>query len=284
MEKIHIGIVQIATKKLDLEHNFNQSIKLIRKVANKGAKIICTCECMLDGYAFDTKEFRNHPEKYSLPIDHPYIRQYLDLAQELEVFLLIGLSLIEEKKGTKLFRNAILIIDPKLGIIGQYNKVHSTYGNFEAEFYTHGTEFPVFNLQISGETRVTIGIMICYDRQMPETARILAIKGAEIIFNPAATGNFRRGWNTRLIQTRSYENKCYVCSVNHAAPRINGRSLVTDPNGKIIARCVPWETVKVIRVDLKNVYEKRRDLETRRPSVYQDLLKSTKTNEMSANL
>jgi predicted amidohydrolase len=277
MRKLSIGIVQIASKKLNLLYNFERSKALITKAAKKGAKIICTCECMLDGYAFNTEEFRHCPEKYSPNLNHEYIKDYCRLASNLNVVLLIGLSLreeIDERKSEK-YRNAVLLIEPLKGVTGQYNKVHSTYGNFEADFYTHGTDFPVFDVHIDDSFHTRIGIMICYDRQLPEPARILAARGAEIIFNPSATDNFRRGWNTRLIQTRAYENKCFVCSVNHAWPRNTGRSFVAGPRGDVITRCFPWESIKVIKIELNQIEKKRPELRTRRPSVYQGLLEPT---------
>lgn len=149
----------------------------------------------------------------------------------------------------------------------RYAKVHSTFGNIEARFYRHGESFPVFNVDGAG-----VGIMICYDRQLPETARLLRLNGAGVILNPAATGNFSRGWNTRLLQTRAYENGCFVVSVNHAFPRLNGRSLACDPGGKVIARCPPWECEKVVSLDIEQVHEKASILHTRRQSVYGGLL------------
>jgi predicted amidohydrolase len=166
------------------------------------------------------------------------------------------------------------LITPSGDIQGSYFKVHSTYENSEATFYSHGTEYPVFPIQI-GEITTKLGIMICYDRQMPECARILSIHGAEIIMNPAATGNFRSRWNTHLIQTRSYENKVYVVSVNHAWPRVNGRSFITSPSGRVVGRLPFWQSARVYKLNLSNVREKRKDLYTRRPSTYQGLLDPT---------
>jgi predicted amidohydrolase len=280
LEKIKIGIIQIATKKLDLDYNFTRSVAMIRKGAEKGAKILCTNECMLDGYAFEHPKFKENPDDYCVPITSQYFEDYKVLAQELGVYLLIGCSLLEFNGEKKHYRNSIVVIGPMGVIIGVYNKVHSTYSNFEAVFYKHGEDFPVWSLDFdNNQNKVNIGIMICYDRQMPETARILAVRGAEIIFNPSATGNFRRGWNTHMIQTRAYENKCYVVSTNHGSPRINGRSFVADPNGKVIARCPFREHVKVVELDLTLVRSERKNLFTRRPTVYDGLMERTKTIE-----
>jgi N-carbamoylputrescine amidase len=268
---IHVGIVQIPTRKCNLEMNYQKAEKMILKAAQKGADIICTQECMLDGYAFDTPEFKQKPELYSIQRNGEYWMKFLRLAQDLGVYLLLGCSL-QEDNGV--YRNAVIIYSPRGAVIGEFFKVHSTYGNYEAQFYQHGRDFPVFEIDIKGKL-IKIGVMICYDRQMPESARILAIRGADIIFNPAATGNFSRGWNKRLIQTRAYENKVFVVSVNHAAPRINGRSFIVNPNGQVIARCWPFAQVKIKKINLALVRAKKNDLHTRRPSVYQGMLEPT---------
>jgi N-carbamoylputrescine amidase len=267
MAKIRVGIAQIGTKRLDLAGNFARAERLIRKAARKGAQIICTQECMLDGYAFESPAFQANPSAYCVPITHPYCAQFAQLAKILRVHLIIGMSLME---SPGIYRNCAIIFTNTGDIGGVFYKVHSTYGNLEARFYKHGEDFPVFHLNLDGEP-VTIGIMICYDRQMPESARLLAIRGAEIIFNPSATGNFRRSWNTHLIQTRAYENKCFVVSVNHAAPRINGHSFITSPSGKVIVRCGRFESAKVVVLDLDPVRRQRKDLMTRRPTVYAGL-------------
>jgi predicted amidohydrolase len=269
---IRIGIVQPVTRKCELEFNYNRSKGLITRAAEKKADIICTPECMLDGYAFNTDQFQTTPENYCVPESHPYIQGYQELAKKLGKYLIIGLSLLENaNEKDKKYRNAALLVNPDGDIQGKYFKMHSTYQDLEATFYAHGTEFPVFPVQIN-EITAKIGIMICYDRQIPETARILALNGAEIIFNPAATGNFRHSWNTHLIQTRSYENKCFVVSINHAMPRINGRSFITDARGRVIYRCPPWEYVGIKKINIAPIQQDRTQLATRRPSLYQRLI------------
>jgi len=267
---LKVGIIQVNTKRMDLEWNYYNVVEKVRKAAKKGAAIVCTPECMLDGYAFDKPEFQENPEEYCIdPESSKYARGFKDLAAELGIYMLIGAS-IAEKRNTPVYRNAILVYDPSGSEIGRFSKVHSTYKNLEATFYKHGDVFPVFSLE-KDDVKTTFGVMICYDRQVPETARILAVKGARIIFNPSATGNYARGWNTRLLRTRAYENGCFVVSVNHASPRINGFSLAINPRGNIIKRLNTWEKVKVVNLDLDLVNKTNKRLGTRRPTMYDEL-------------
>lgn len=272
MTQITIGLIQPATKKLHLDHNLAKSRRLIKKAADGGADIVCTPECMLDGYSFDSDEFQEDPSNYCIEDDKDdeYILKFSDMAQKAEVYMIIGCSLMQKDKKTNepVYRNAALLFDPDGEIAGKYYKVHSTYKNLEATFYKHGESIPVFPVTVRDET-FKIGIMICYDRQLPETARILRLKGAEIIFNPAATGNFRRRWNTNLMRTRAYENRCFVVSVNHAAPRINGRSFAVDVKGNVIKRLPHWNSFRNVTVDTQSVRNEEHNLRTRRPSVYE---------------
>ncbi|MHA1369479.1 MAG: carbon-nitrogen hydrolase family protein [Promethearchaeota archaeon] len=270
---LKVGIIQIRTRKLDLDWNYKNCIKMIEKAVKSGARVVCTPECMLDGYSFDDQRFQREPEKYCVdPGNSEYYQGFKSLAERTRVCLLIGMSIKEESNDVA-YRNAVVVFGPDGKEVGHYYKVHSTFNNLEARFYKHGEHYPVFDLHLDGfEKPVKIGVMICYDRQLPEPARILRIKGACIIFNPSATCNFNRDWNTHLIQTRAYENKCYVVSVNHAFPRMNGLSFASNPNGKVIMRCPPWNCIRIINLNLELFGNNKPALMTRRPTTYSEIL------------
>ncbi len=290
-KKIKIGIIQVNTERCNIEKNANKAIDLIKEAHQKGAQIVCTSECMLDGYGFDSEEFKAHPEKYAFTAKSEIVQRFFDLAKELGIYLALGLSLKapkhdptdsnkrENTNESSPYRNCVLLVGPDGKERGKYYKIHSTFQNYEADFYEHGTETPVFNLDLNNSP-VKVGFMICYDRQMPETARMLKIKGAEIIFNPVATGNFKSRWfphwNTRLMRTRAYENDVFIVSVNHAAPRLTGHSLVVDPKGKRIKTLSRWQQAKVVEINLNKIEDSGHHLYTRRPSVYSSLLEDSK--------
>ncbi|NMC05519.1 MAG: carbon-nitrogen hydrolase family protein [Candidatus Lokiarchaeota archaeon] len=270
--RVKVGLLQPATRKRDLEHNLTLLESLATQAARRGACIACTPECMLDGYSFDDPEFQADPARYCIEIDgSKRDRACRDLAKRLGIHLIVGMSTMEA--GTPpVYRNAAVLYDAGGQNRGIYFKMHSTSGNLEASFYKAGEAFPVFDVNLDGvETR--IGIMICYDRQIPEVARALRVNGAEIIFNPSATNNFARGWNTRLLQTRAYENKCFVVSINHALPRLCGRSMVANSSGSVITRLAAWQQVRVVELDLDAVRSGEKDVNTRRPAMYGDLVR-----------
>ena len=188
------------------------------------------------------------------------------LAKRLSVYLLTGFS---EVSNDNLY-NSVAFIGPDGVILGTYRKIHVPKQDHpESQVYTPGEEFLVFQTSFGN-----IGIMICYDRQFPESARTLRLMGADIIFNPSATWAFDSlyhakkthallpppFWNETMMKTRAYENQVYVACVNLAAPRLVGQSLFIDPTGRVFLKASKNEKVYVEEIDvdsLKKIRNKR---------------------------
>jgi predicted amidohydrolase len=271
--RVRVGLIQANTRKLDLDYNLHVLETMARKAVARGASIICTPECMLDGYSFNDPAFQTDPSRYCLDIEtSTHARACKEIASSLGVHVIAGMSIVDQGLP-EIYRNAAILITPGGVVAGAYYKAHSTSGNIEANFYRPGDAFPVFDVTL-GDVATRIGIMICYDRQIPEVARALRVNGAEIIFNPSATNNYRAGWNTRLLQTRAYENKCFVVSVNHARPRSCGRSVVLNPSGRVVARLPPWQHVTIVELDVGEARAREKDIATRRPGIYGDLVRT----------
>ncbi len=154
--------------------------------------------------------------------DSQFITHYRMLAKELQ--MAITITYLEHWHGAP--RNTVSLIDRRGEIILTYAKIHTCdFGAMEAAC-TPGDDFYVCKLDTeSGE--VKIGAMICFDREFPESARILMLKGAELILTPNSCtmednriGQFR---------ARAYENMVGVTLANYAAPQENGHSVAFDP-------------------------------------------------------
>ena len=161
--------------------------------------------------------------------DSPFVSHFRSLARELD--MAIAVTYLERWDGPP--RNAVSLIDRRGEIAMTYAKVHTC--DFDREvLLTPGDEFSVCALD-TREGIVQAGAMICYDREFPESARVLMLKGAELILTPNACkleanrlGQFR---------ARAYENMVGVAMANYAAPRCNCRSVAFDgmgfdPDGK----------------------------------------------------
>lgn len=153
--------------------------------------------------------------------DDRYVVAFRELARDLN--MAIAVTYLERWPGGP--RNTVSLIDRHGEIVLTYAKVHTCdFDAFEASL-TPGDEFPVCRLDTAvGE--VAVGAMICYDREFPESARILMLNGAEIVLTPNACG---LGLN-RLTQfrTRAGENLIGVAMANYAAPDQNGHSVAYD--------------------------------------------------------
>src|ERR1700730_4530215 len=145
----------------------------------------------------------------------------------------IAITYLENWNGAP--RNSVSLIDRHGEIVLTYAKVHTCEFDHEAAL-TPGNGFPVSTLDTE-QGKVKIGFMICYDREFPESARILMLEGAELILTPnACTLDEHR---LSQFKTRAYENMVGVAMTNYAAPQNNGHSVAFD--GIAYGAATPFE-------------------------------------------
>jgi predicted amidohydrolase len=174
----------------------------------------------------------------------------------------IALTYLEKWPGAP--RNSMSIIDRHGRIILTYAKVHTCDVEKEVAC-TPGDDFYVAGLD-TAQGQVKVGAMICFDREFPESARILMLKGAELILTPNAC----ELEVNRLTQfrTRAYENMVGVAMTNYAAPDLNGHSIAFDgvafdelerPREMLLAAAGQEEGVYLAEFDLERLraYRKR---------------------------
>ncbi|MCZ7569674.1 MAG: carbon-nitrogen hydrolase family protein [Ardenticatenaceae bacterium] len=154
--------------------------------------------------------------------DEAFVTHFRQLANELN--LSIALTYLERWQGPP--RNSMSLIDRHGNIVMTYAKVHTCDFDEPEASCTPGDEFRVCGLNTeAGE--VKIGAMICYDREFPESARILMLKGAEIILCPNASTLVPL--HICQFSVRAYENMVGVAMTNYAAPQNNGHSVAFSP-------------------------------------------------------
>ncbi|MBL9205118.1 MAG: carbon-nitrogen hydrolase family protein [Opitutaceae bacterium] len=247
----------------DAAANYARFETYARQAAASGAHLIVTPECYLDGYMGSTK-FRpgmnreTMLESHTETMDGPTLRKVAALARELKVHLLFGFS---ERRGGGLF-NTTALFGPDGALIGRYSKSHPLPG----ELYDAGGELPVFETALG-----RMGVLICFDRQPPENARILALKGAQFIVVPAF-GRVREPMDEDLMmQSRAHENGiCIIYVSQHNA-------FVADPDGVITdqARSDTRDMLMFGRVVLDERIHDRNSYRVRHPELYRPLLESS---------
>lgn len=203
----------------DRDANWRRVVPLIREAARKGAKIVCTTECFLDGYSIADKSIPL--EKYrglGEPVPGgPYFKRITALADELDVWLIAG---ILETDGDARF-NAAVLIGPDGKLRGKYRKQKLGH---ELVRNKPGDSSPVFETPWG-----KVGVMICADRREPGIVRTFCTRGADLVICPSG-GMFGSRRNDPIVQARSRENSVPIVFVHPA------EFLVTGRDGSILAR------------------------------------------------
>ena len=191
-----------------------------RKAKDMGADIALFPEMWSDGYFLPQEE--GAVDALAITADSEFVCAFRELAKELE--MAIGITFLEKHDPKPL--NSILLFDRKGNERLHYSKVHICAFADETVL-SPGEDFYVTDLDI-GRGTVKIGSMICFDREFPESARILMLKGAEVILAPnACPMEINR---LSALRTRAYENKTAVVTCNYpkGQPDCNGHSSVFD--------------------------------------------------------
>jgi N-carbamoylputrescine amidase len=238
------------------EANFAKLARYARQAAQQGAQVVAAPEGFLEGYVgnqghspgLDRAKYFAVGEE----IDGPFMRRVAGLARELKVYLLVGYA---ERRKDRMY-NSAAIFSPEGAVSGHYSKSHTAD---DEPFNTKGTEFPVFPTPFG-----RWGTLICYDRQLPETARTLALRGAQLILVPAWGGYGEM--NDIMMRVRAYENGVWLAFVH---PK---RCLIIDPRGRVVAKDA-GEFDQVVTANIRIDAAARQPLlERRRPELYQEIV------------
>ena len=158
----------------------------------------------------------------ALPAGHPFLGAFAACARELE--MAIGVTCLEQADPRP--KNSLFVYDRHGDLVLQYAKVHTCDFGEEA-CLGRGEEFRAADLDTAAGT-VRIGAMICYDREFPESARVLMLQGAEIVLVPnACPMELNR---LAQLRARAYENMMGLATCNYPAghPDCNGHSSAFD--------------------------------------------------------
>ena len=183
-------------------------------------------------------------KKLLQPIPGPMSDRLCKLAREQGRWLLPGS--MYESVGNAVY-NTALVISPEGEIVAKYRKIFPWYP-FEAET-TPGEEFCVFDVPGAGR----FGMSICYDMWFPEMIRTLAWMGAEVILHPTMTPTSDRELELVLSQANAIMNQCYFVDINGVGPWGGGRSLIVDPDGRVVQQAGTQETILTEILDLDRV-------------------------------
>ncbi len=281
--KVTVAATQFASTP-DRAGNLEIAGSLVRQAAEQGANVILIQEL------FETPYFCiEHDTRYfdlALPInENPAVRRFAELARELDVVLPVS---VFERAGNAYY-NSVAMLDAGGELLGIYRKAHipESPGYHEKFYFSPGdTGFRVWPTRFG-----RIGVGICWDQWFPESARVMALQGAEILLYPTAIGaepqdpsiDSRDHWQ-RTMQGHAAANIMPLIASNRIGTERGGRwsvtyygsSFIADHTGAIVKTADrSTESLLTATFDLVAINEYRRSwgvFRDRRPELYGPLL------------
>lgn len=279
MTKVTVAALQLAFSD-DIDENIASVTALVRQAAARGAKIILPPELFEGPYFCKVEEESLFANARPLN-EHPAVLAMRKLAAELQVYIPTSFF---ERDGQHHY-NSLAMIDDAGEIMGVYRKSHIPDGpGYEEKYYFRpgNTGFKVW------ETRYgTIGVGICWDQWYPETARIMALMGAEMLFFPTAIGS--EPYDAELDTSRMWRRAMVGHAVSNVMPVIAanrigdedgqsfyGNSFITDEWGDLMTEAGTDEAgALVVTLDLDQARRHRAGMgffRDRRPDLYGRLI------------
>jgi predicted amidohydrolase len=240
---------------VERKENLDRLIPFYRKAVADGAQIVATVEGCLDGYP--TKELPKRRLQSGLPqktvrsaaykkrfaafkkkqlaladrIKSDCLPALIEETKSLGVYLFV--NTLDRRRGESVY-NTTFVINPKGKVIGKYDKIHAAFetGNICGKTYS------IFETDYG-----PIGVLICADRNYPETSRILNVSGAGLhIIN--SYGFWGEGKNDVTLKQRARENGSYIVFIHP------NETVFFSPEGRVIASSSSWENILIREIDL----------------------------------
>jgi predicted amidohydrolase len=274
---------------------------LTRRAAGEGAEVVAFHECCVSGYTHLQHLDRDAFAAVAEPVpDGPTVRTLATIARESGVVVGAGLVEVDRERGT--FHNSYAVVGPD-GFIARHRKLHT----FISPFLTPGDRYTVFDLG-----GVRIGVLTCYDNNLPENVRATTLMGAEVILMPHVTGclpspmpgrgtvdralwdnrdrdpvrlrmEFQgpkgKGWLLKWLPARAWENGVYAVFSNavglDGGTVKPGLAMILDPDGEVLTEIRALGDDVVVGLLTAETFERasgRRYLRARRPDLYGKLV------------
>lgn len=255
----------------DKSENLETAERLIRSAVAAGAELLAlpelwSCHGLEEAY-------RENAE----PVPGPTTAFLGGLARDLGVYILGG-SILEGDPTAKKLHNTSTFFGPDGELAAVYRKIHLFDVKApDREYLESATIAPGSRIVTAKSGVATVGLSVCYDVRFPELYRLLALRGAEVLAVPAAftlqTG--KDHWEL-LLRARAVENQAFVVAPAQWGQKAdgrwtNGRSMIVDPWGTVVAQCPDRDGHALATLDLDHLDRLRGGfpaLKNRRPETY----------------
>lgn len=260
---MRVGVYQFLPEPVTVETNLE---RIFRRLSRIKADLVVLPELCLTGYLFSNRE---QLTRFAEPVPNgPSCNKIINFCLQHNISLVLGFA---EAAGNKIYNSALLVTAH--GTVHTYRKVH-LFADEKDLFDPGDLSFPVFNL-----AGVRIGIIICFDYFFPESARTLALRGAQIVCHPS---NLILNYAQSMTITRAQENRIFWLLANRVGTeklgekeiRFTGQSQIVAPDGTLLYRASPdKEVLKIVDINPNQALNKsvtpRNDIILdRRPEMY----------------
>lgn len=249
------------------KQNIEEQYALVEEAAKKGAKLIALPEMSTTGYCWYSRE---EIAPFVEPIPGPTTETFGKLARQYNCWIVVGLPEVDEK--TNIYYNAAVLIGPD-GVVGVHRKTHNYV--CEGRWAKQGDlDHRVYKTPIGN-----IGLLVCMDINIMETARLEGVRGADVI---VSISNWVEDKTPAMTWfTRAYENGCYVMATDRSGlergTEFNGGGCIIDPDGKLLACADEAPSIAYAEIDIDVARNKSfsgygHKMKDRRPEDYMDII------------
>lgn len=289
---------QFETRDGDKSYNLSRIEELSRRAAADGAQLVCFHELSVTGYTFLERLSHEEVTQLSEPVGAESTRALQDIARRNGVLVAAG---IVERAGDRCYNTHLVVSGD--AVLAGHRKIHE----FVSPHLALGDRYTIFEA-----LGARIGILTCYDNNLPENARMTAMLGADVILAPHVTGCLPspapgrgivephiwherreqparcraefdgpkgRGWLMKWLPARAWENGVYVIYSNvlgvDGGTIKPGGSLILDPYGEVIAECRSLDDEVVtatLRADARELASGATYIRARRPALYSKMV------------
>ena len=260
---MRIAICQGPAEGGSIAQNLDLLERRAAEAVSRGARLLICPEMFLSGYNIGAERVSRLAE----PADGPSLARAATIACERAVALLVGYP--ERGEGGAVY-NAVRLIGRDGIPLANYRKCH-LFGDLDRGMFRPGSG-PSGVVDLDG---VRVGLLICYDVEFPESVRLLALAGADLVAVPTALMDPFEIVARTVIPARAVENQVFLAYANRCGRegdlRYCGQSCVAGPDGSDLARAGRGEELILADLDLKRLSASRRDntyLADRRPELY----------------
>lgn len=267
-----------------INDNLEKVLNLIEEAAGNGAQLICFPELQLTPFFPQYKGL--DASNYAISIDDEKIKSIQEKCKEFKIISIPNIYLKEEDK----YFDASLVVNSDGEILGTSKMVHiaQCHQFYEQDYYQPSdTGFKVYETPIG-----KIGIIICFDRHLPESFRVCALEGADIVIIPTANVKSEPlemfEWEVRIS---SMQNSVFTAMCNRVGKEgemdFAGESIVVEPSGNVVIKADDKEQLMYADININEAAKYRSDkpyMNLRRPAVYSKITSNkTKTLKYEEN-